>query len=451
MENNTIHPDEMDRLLRETFLESEFPETDSITELMAKQAFTTSWPAVPPVSKELGFVAKKGFFAGFSLNTLLISMVLATGLGIAGITYLFSEKTQNTPPETAERPVPASVQTLTVPELILTPVVEPIAVAPTLAKHKNRLSENPAQTQPIPAVDSGKSQRSINDQVKLPPGKPRRARYILVPDISPQEAAANEKRKQEMLRQVIKVDKKEWAYIPMGTTHLNGKPVSIQAFYMQTHEVSNIQYKTYLYDLVLNNRLLEYRRAAVYDSAWMSYPGMESLTQLYFWHPKYNEYPVVNVSPEGALLYSIWLTNEVNKELGHKTKINDIRLPTEEEWIYAARADDDSALYAWHGQFVRNVRGAFLANFYSSTDQDGAEVTAPVTAYPPNDWGLYNLCGNAAEMTRSTDDASVVVKGGSWSQPAEYMQLLHQNRMAIDKLPLPTVGFRTVYTFLQTP
>ncbi|VAW10281.1 GldJ [hydrothermal vent metagenome] len=95
------------------------------------------------------------------------------------------------------------------------------------------------------------------------------------------------------------------------------------------------------------------------------------------------------------------------------------RLPTETEWEYAAQANQGTReynnyrgrkKYPWDGDYTRNGqrvgRGDQLANFkqgkgdyggIAGWSDDGADITAEVMSYKPNDLGLYDMAGNVAE------------------------------------------------------
>lgn len=105
-----------------------------------------------------------------------------------------------------------------------------------------------------------------------------------------------------------------YVYVPSGSFHFGDSIVSVQAFYMSQTEVSNLQYRTFLYDLVAQGRTEEYLAARVRSENWsraLSEPAY--FEKNYFSNEKYDRYPVVNITREGAEMYCRWLTDEINK------------------------------------------------------------------------------------------------------------------------------------------
>lgn len=209
-----------------------------------------------------------------------------------------------------------------------------------------------------------------------------------------------------------------------------------------------------------------------------SYSYNEPMAKMYFWHPAYDNYPVVGVSWKQARAFSIWRTQLLNGYLseGGQTFVQDFRLPTESEWEYASRGGLDLSMYPWGGYYTRNYTGCFIANFKPLRGDyraDGGFHTVVVASFDPNDYGLFDMSGNVAEWTRNAFDESAfsftddlnpdyfyearesdpvvnkrkVLRGGSWKDIGYYMQCGTRTYEYQDTAK-SFIGFRNVRTYL---
>ncbi|MGC9327861.1 MAG: SUMF1/EgtB/PvdO family nonheme iron enzyme, partial [Candidatus Hinthialibacter sp.] len=211
-------------------------------------------------------------------------------------------------------------------------------------------------------------------------------------------------------------------------------PVAVdEAFWMGRFEVSNRQY-------------------ACFDPEHDS--GLETGEQYQFGDYERGhllnrpEQPVVRISWDQAMAFCDWLSQKTDKRF---------TLPTETQWEYACRSGGDDPL--WYGSLDDDF--SRCANLSDATHytvdyphvptvlppwrpadarfDDGWRVSAPVGAFEPNPWGLFNMHGNVAEWTcstyrlysrafneRSNDGTDrKVVRGGSWlDRPRRKAQLL---------------------------
>ena len=117
--------------------------------------------------------------------------------------------------------------------------------------------------------------------------------------------------------------------------------------------------------------------------------------------------PVVNVSYQDAVKFAEWRS----KRDGVK-----YRLPTEEEWEYAARGGDQGNIYPWGNTWAQGNAG---------TKDSGATAPKPVGSYPQDKtrWGVLDMAGNVYEWTSSR---------ASWYPGSPYqLDPSHKNWMVV--------------------
>jgi len=164
--------------------------------------------------------------------------------------------------------------------------------------------------------------------------------------------------------------------------------VSAKGFWMYKHEVTVAQYR-------------EFCEAT----------GCDMPTEAPSWGWQ-DRHPVIYVSWRDARDYCEWAGG---------------RLPSEAEWEYAARGGKQYKYGTATGELSQH-----LANLVGLGGKDQWGHTAPVGSFPPNPFGLYDMCGNVSEWTssllkpypynvadgREDQDTSGtgqrVVRGGAW-------------------------------------
>ncbi len=214
-------------------------------------------------------------------------------------------------------------------------------------------------------------------------------------------------------------------------------------------------------------------------NVWMrqfNYSFNEPITQQYFWFQGFNKYPVVGITWKQANAFCDWRTREWKSSRDRERLYTEsrFRLPTEQEWEYAARGGRNESPYPWGGPYIINKKGCYLANFKPQRGNyaaDGGLYTVPVDWYAANDYGLKNMSGNVSEWTASEFyggayqqqadlNPSVtynvqpgdskwmrrkVVRGGSWRDVAYYLQVGTRDYEYEDTAKA-YIGFRCIYT-----
>lgn len=244
-------------------------------------------------------------------------------------------------------------------------------------------------------------------------------------------------------------------------------------------------YKSFDYDAMVRNPnkarssfVKDYMVKAYPDTTvWMkmfTYSYNEPITHQYFWYKAFDNYPVVGVNWYQTQAFCDWRTQYWRSYRRAKKLYleGEFKLPTEEQWEWAARGGRSQSPYPWGGPYVVNKKGCYLANFKPNRGNYGADgglYTVRADAYWPNDYGLYNMSGNAAEWTMSpyisnsygfvadmnpgvnidVKDSDPLwhkrktVRGGSWRDVAYYLQVSSRDYEFADTAKA-YIGFRTI-------
>lgn len=203
-----------------------------------------------------------------------------------------------------------------------------------------------------------------------------------------------------------------------------------------------------------------------------SYSQNDPMVDAYFSHPSYDRYPVVGVSWDQATAFCYWRTALYRtaasaRRLPENGRLK-YRLPTDQEFEYAARGGRTQTKYPWGGPYIKNTKGCLQANFKvgrGNYTDDGGLYTVDARAYLPNDYGLYNMAGNVAEWTVTAYNRSAtillqdfspnyvniakgakVVRGGSWKDMGFFLQNSVGTYEQQDKAR-SYIGFRCVSDF----
>jgi formylglycine-generating enzyme len=162
--------------------------------------------------------------------------------------------------------------------------------------------------------------------------------------------------------------------------------------------------------------------------------------------PERLDHPVTLVRWEDAIAYCRWMSESTGRN---------VRLPTEAEWEKAARGGLDRCRYPWG-----NELDPLRANFLTDPTQKMARGTTPARAFPPNDYGMYDVAGNVWEWVADWYSADAyknrnsknptgpaegrlrIIRGGGWPvSDTRMLTCAHRHEVPADTYSY-SIGFR---------
>ncbi|HTL80868.1 MAG TPA: SUMF1/EgtB/PvdO family nonheme iron enzyme [Bacteroidia bacterium] len=226
--------------------------------------------------------------------------------------------------------------------------------------------------------------------------------------------------------------------VPPGTVWLR------DSLFIDQCEIRNLDYLEFLYWLQRTGDTLYTSMLPDTIDENRKFVLQEPYVEYYLRHPAYRNYPVVGVSYDQAVAYCNWRTKMVNRYIyiqKHKElyKLDNwdtiknypavvrYRLPTKEEWEYAAAAGLNAGMYplGYEEYNIKTGRPVSVTFEYDEnakpdcyrrlTDKERKQgklyyyledKAAPVMYGKPNRYGIYNLTGNVSEIIQDS-----IVKG----------------------------------------
>lgn len=274
------------------------------------------------------------------------------------------------------------------------------------------------------------------------------------------ESVSNSEKTEKSIKKFLD---KTYAFVPSGDAYIGENKLSVQSFYVSKTEITNKEFQDFLLDLKTKGELEKFQMYQIDSSKWNTNKSMNAkYAEFYHRHPAYANYPVVNVSHEAAKAYCQWLNEKYDKQFGTTGKFM-FRLMQKAELVRAARSDSKYS-YSWKNYSLRNAEGQVMCNFTQLGSEDihrnsennafeiiiadrdnnrsFGDILAQARSYWPNEFGIYNMNGNAAEMI---DDVGIAM-GGSWRDTGYDVRV--ESERKYDQAN-PQTGFRVVMTYVS--
>jgi hypothetical protein len=294
-----------------------------------------------------------------------------------------------------------------------------------------------------------------------------------------QELELYGKVKNKMLEKMLHLDKEMYATIEEGEIQYKGNALALYPFVLRNQAITNLEYKVFLADLLKTGKTDEFKKAIIRSETWVNY-NENILATTYFFDEKYNDFPVVNVSPLAAFLFCDWLEKEINlfsQQMNPKAGALKVRLPFDSEWIVAtgkgyAHIPDCGGyntiydiqegivdmnylagieLVKKRGRSKRTtLDDLFSTNRYDMNEDQTLRLFEqafnykgkPVTdSLYPSRMDVYSKAAHVSEIALDQQTGNVLIVGSCWKNKLEYTEMVKEFRK---RAASPFVGFRIV-------
>ena len=204
-------------------------------------------------------------------------------------------------------------------------------------------------------------------------------------------------------------------------------PVTVSSFYLDKYEVTNAEYAEFI---KATGKPAPVISRGVKGSYWQPWNGNNPPSGRERW-------PVANVSPKDVEAFAAWLSKRDGVVY---------RLPTEEEWEFAARNGSRNSLFPWGNSWEE-----------ACANINGEKNPVTVGSFPRGitQSGVHDMVGNVWEWTSSKaryyDNTPVqshkdgrVRRGGSFFEKisSDFYNATDRSWFGDENFKFPTIGFR---------
>jgi formylglycine-generating enzyme required for sulfatase activity len=271
--------------------------------------------------------------------------------------------------------------------------------------------------------------------------------------------------------------------------------VYVDAFYLDSSEVTNDQYKDALNWAYAQGNLITVSSGVVYKyNSGTSYPYCDTTTSYSYSRITWNgstfgvvsgkeTHPMVLVSWYGSVAYANWRSGMQGKPSCYDLSTwncnfgSGYRLPTEAEWDKAARGGAAGHRFPWSdSDYIQHARANYYS--YSGYSYDNSPTrgyhptfntgvypyNSPVGYFAANGYDLYDMAGNVWEWCNDwygssyyssspynnplgpTSGSYRVLRGGGWGSSANDCRVAYRNGYDPDYRGI-NYGFRLALDF----
>jgi formylglycine-generating enzyme required for sulfatase activity len=232
--------------------------------------------------------------------------------------------------------------------------------------------------------------------------------------------------------------------------------VCLESFWISENEITVMQYQTFVDHTTYQTQAEKDGFSWAYDGEWKKRGGLSWKNPGFL---QTHQHPVIHVTYHDALAMAKWLSDTHRR----------YSLPTEVQWEYACRAQSNSSRFfgediAQSCKYANAADSAIKKKYHAWTVHpcnDTFVFTAPVSAFLPNQFGIYDLLGNVWEWCINAYDhraylypnqsygvfntqTPVSIRGGSWYTRPQYLRCANRDFVASCKRRSSDLGFRLI-------